>query len=162
MRVFLLKKYSLVFGVIIATSCFLIGNKAVFAHTAKGVTEVTFVPNPATLVDGPDVMITTTTTSEVHPEKVDAGRVRLQIATDGVGNPVASADNVKWVTLVPPGKKKPTAGITNYAADLQNLNGGTIVCTDGQTVGFRALYVTGGGKHKVRTHKSAAVDLMIN
>jgi hypothetical protein len=162
MKTFLLKKHSLVFGAIIAASCFLVGNNTVFAHTAKGTTEVTIVPSPATLVDGDDVTITTTTTSADHPEKVDAGRISLQIATDGLGNPVASADNVQWVTLVPPGKKNPSLGITTFSANLQSLNGGTIVCTSGTTVGFRAQYVTGGGRHKVGTHKSAAVDLVIN
>ncbi|MFO0794784.1 MAG: hypothetical protein U0586_12085 [Candidatus Brocadiaceae bacterium] len=128
------------------------GGKSVLAHTAKGITEITIVPNPITLVDGADVTITTTTTSVDHPEKVDAGRISIQIATDGAGNPVASTDNVNWVTLVPTGKKKPSAGITSYAADLQSLNGGTIVCSLGTTVGFRAQYVTGGGKHEVGTH----------
>jgi hypothetical protein len=123
------------------------------ADGAAGITTITFSANPAVLVPGDDVTITTTTTSAEHPEQVDAGKVTIQLATDGVGNPVPAASVVTWVSLNAPGQS-PSGGITNLALDLDTLG-----FVPGTVGGFRAHYVTGGGAHRVETHFAAAVDL---
>jgi hypothetical protein len=125
------------------------------AKNLPGTTVVTFSANPITLVAGPDVTVTTTTTSTASQQDIDKGKVKIQIATDGLGNPVPAEAVVTWVTVNPKGQK-PVAGVTNLAVDLDNYS-----VTAGMTVGFRAHYVTGGGKNHVETHFSAGANLVV-
>ncbi|UCD51517.1 MAG: hypothetical protein JSW27_02575 [Phycisphaerales bacterium] len=128
------------------------------ATTYDGTTVVTFSANPATLSGDstPDVTITTTTTaSGGSPDLIDAGKVVIQLATDGIGNPVPAASVVDWVALNAPGQN-PTSGVTSLDVDLDSLG-----FVPGTVAGFRAHYVTGGGKDKVDTHFSDPVDLAV-
>jgi len=128
----------------------------VLAETYDGVTTVTFSVNPATLSGDatPDVTITTTTTAPgASQEVIDDGKVTIQLATDGAGNPVPAADVVTWVALNAPGQN-PVGGVTTLPVDLEALG---FVCDT--VAGFQAHYVTGGGKDKVGQHKSDPVDL---
>jgi len=121
-----------------------------------GTTIVTFSANPATLSgdSAPDVTITSTTTASGAPEAlIDAGKVVIQLATDGAGNPVPAASVVTWVALNAPGQN-PASGVTTLDVDLDALG---FIC--GTVAGFRAHYVTGGGQDKVDTHFSTPVDL---
>ena len=136
----------------------------VFADGAAGTTTVAFSSNPAALSGSatPDVTITTTTTSAGHPDQVDAGAVTVQVATDGIGNLVSSSyvGSITWVGLNSPGQN-PSGGVTSLALDLDGLLA-TYGAVAPITVAFRTHYVTGGGSHRVNTHFSAAVDLVIN
>ncbi len=150
-----LKKCLLLAMLALSTIIVLTVSVPVLAHGAAGTTTVAFSANPATLSGDstPDVTITTTTTSAEHPEKVDEGKVTIQLATDGAGNPVPAASVVTWVVLNAPGQT-PVSGVTTLNVDLDALG---FVC--GTVGGFRAHYVTGGGQHKVETHFSVPVDL---
>jgi hypothetical protein len=128
----------------------------VLAVTYTGTTTLTFSANPANLSgdSAADVTITTTTTAAGAPQAlIDAGKVMIQLATDGLGNPVPAGSVVAWVALNAPGQN-PVSGITTLDVDLDALG---FVC--GTVGGFRAHYVTGGGQNKVDTHFSAPVDL---
>jgi hypothetical protein len=141
---------------------------AAFAHGAEGTTTLSFSSNPATLVAGPDVTITTHTSSAEHPEKVDDGKIHVFIATDGAGNPVACADVVVWVRIDAAitgggGGLTLTGGETALNVDLDSLSSLGLDLSDvacGDNICFRAQYVTGGGQHKVNTHFSEPVTLM--
>jgi hypothetical protein len=160
-------KCAVLAGGIVVLSLLLTSGPAL-ADTLPGTTTVTFSSNPATLVVGDDVTITTTTTAPSHSPSppttatlIDAGKVTIELATDGSGNPVPAASVVTWVALNAPGQN-PVGGITNLSLDLDNLSAlglGLNNFTPGTTGGFRAHYVTGGGQHKVDTHFSPAVDL---
>ena len=119
----------------------------------NGSTIISFSSNPAPLVPGNDVTITTTTSSLTQPTHIDEGRVTIQLATDALGVPVPAGSVVTWVSLNPPGQN-PVGGVTTLDVDLDAL--GFLPGTIG---GFRAHYVTGGGSNHVDTHFSAAVDL---
>ena len=128
------------------------------AKPIPGSTTLVFSDNPAVLSgDGsPDVTITTTTTSTASQPVIDAGKVMIELATDGFPfyNPVPAASVVDWVALNAPGQL-PSTGVTTLDVDLDALGfvGGTVG-------GFRAHYVTsGGGGDKVATHTSDPVDL---
>jgi len=124
--------------------------------TYPGTTILDFSDNPAILSgDGAiDVTITTTTTATgALQELIDDGRVTIQLATDGLGNPVPAAEVVDWIALNAPGQN-PVIGVTTLDVDLDVLG---FDC--GTVGGFRAHYVTGGGRDKVGTHFSDAVDL---
>jgi len=126
--------------------------------TYSGTTVVSFSANPATLSEDsdPDVTVTTTTTATGAPQAlIDAGKVMIQLATDGSGNPVPAGPGVTWVVLNAPGQN-PVSGVTTLDVDLDALG---FVC--GTVAGFRAHYVTGGGSNKVDTHFSAPVDLTV-
>lgn len=128
------------------------------AVTYDGTTVVAFSANPATLSgdNTPDVTITTTTTAPgASPGLIDAGKVVIQLATDGIGNPVPAASVVTWEALNAPGQT-PTGGVTSLDVDLDALG-----FVPGMVGGFRAHYVTGGGRDKVNTHFSEPVDLVI-
>ncbi len=130
---------------------------ALAAPLPNGSTILTFSVNPATLSgdSAVDVTITTTTTSSVGQPYIDQGKVKIEVATDGLGNPVPAASVVLWVALNNPGTQ-PTSGVVNLGVDLDALG-----CEPGTFVGFQAHYITGGGSTKVDTHFSAAVDLEI-
>jgi hypothetical protein len=123
----------------------------------NGSTVLTFSDNPATLSGDAtdDVTITTTTTSSLGQPYIDEGKVMIEVATDGLGNPVPTASVVLWVALNDPGTQ-PSGGVVNLGVDLDALG-----CIPGTFVGFRAHYITGGGSPKVDTHFSAPVDLEI-
>ena len=126
------------------------------AETFDGSTILEFWDNPAVLsADATiDVTITTTMTATGASQAlIDDGRVTIQLATDGDGNPVPAADVVDWVALNAPGQN-PATGVTTLDVDLDDLG---FIC--GTVGGFRAHYVTGGGRHKVGTHFSDPVDL---
>lgn len=79
----------------------------------------------------------------------------IELATDGVGNPVPAASSVvTWVALNSPGVNPDGSGVTTLDVDLDAVK---FVC--GTVGGFRAHYVTGGGSNKVGTHFSTPVDL---
>jgi hypothetical protein len=130
---------------------------AVAAPQLNGSTVLTFSVNPATLSGDAtvDVIVTTTTTSSAGQPYIDQGKVMIEVATDGLGNPVPTASVVLWVALNDPGTQ-PSGGVVNLGVDLDALG-----CIPGTFVGFRAHYITGGGSPKVDTHFSAAVDLEI-
>jgi hypothetical protein len=123
--------------------------------TPNGSTQISFSANPATLSgdSATDVTITTTTTSSAGQPYIDEGKVIIELATDGSGNPVPAASVVLWVALNDPGQI-PVNGNTTLDLDIDGLG-----FIDGMIGGFRAHYVTGGGKTKVDTHFSAPVDL---
>ena len=125
--------------------------------TYEGVTVLTFSANPATLSgdSAPDVTITTTTTTPPGGESlIGEGKVMIELATDGLGNPVpASTVGIVWVALNDPGQN-PVNGVTTLDVDLDGLG-----FVDGTVGAFRAHYVTGGGQNKVGTHFSEPVDL---
>jgi hypothetical protein len=134
----------------------LAGAQPALADGAAGTTTVSFSANPVSICEpdaAPDVTISTLTTSAGHPEEVDNGKVTIQMATDGLGNPVPCGPGVTWVALNAPGQS-PVAGVTSLAVDLDGLG-----VSAGDTVGFRAHYVTGGGSHRVDTHFAACADL---
>jgi len=142
---------------------FFLASGPVLADAVSGTTAVTFSSNPVTLVPGNDVTITTTTTStDVHTSPpttaalIDAGKVTIEMATDGLNNPVPAASVVSWVGLNAPGVN-PVAGVTSLAVDLDSL--GFVPGTKG---GFRAHYVgvnINPGAHRISTHSSPGVDL---
>src|SRR5574341_1345544 len=119
MKALLLKKRSLIFGAIVAASFFLVGNRAVLAHTGVGSTTLVLTQNTAGTVlststclnlsgdTGLDLTCTTSTSTTLHTDQIDDGRVNIQIATDGVivyGTPntvnaVPSGDIGLWVTI---------------------------------------------------------------
>ncbi len=111
----------------LAAFLFAMGGSLLWAHGAPGTTTVSFSSNPATLVAGNDVTISTLTTSTGHPEKVDDGKVAIQLATDGTGNPVPAASVVTWVALNAPGQN-PSSGVTNLAVDLFAVCAGCTTC----------------------------------
>ena len=130
----------------------------VSAATYVGTTTISFSANPAILSGGsdPDVTITTTTTApEATQALIDAGKVTIQLATDGAGNPVPAASVNTWVALMP-NNVNPVNGVVTWNVDLDGLG-----FVPGTTGGFRAHYVTGGGKYKVGTHFSDAADLTV-
>lgn len=130
---------------------------AVMAETFDGSTILEFSDNPCTLSGDstPDVTITTTTTAEgATAELISEGKVMIELATDGIGNPVPAASAVTWVALNDPGVNPDEFGVTTLDVDLDALG---FVC--GTVGGFRAHYITGGGKDKVGTHFSEEVDL---
>lgn len=142
----------------------------VSADTAAGTTTIAFSSNPATLSGSaaPDVTITSTTTAGSHVDKIDEGKVIIEVATDnpteGAGNLVSSSyvGTIYWDPLNDPGQNPSGASHeTSLALDLDGLLA-TYGAVAPITVAFRAHYVTGGGPHKVGTHFSAAVDLVIN
>ena len=141
---------------VLSTTIVLAAPAPVLAVTYTGTTTLTFSANPANLSgdSAADVTITTTTTAAGAPQAlIDAGKVMIQLATDGLGNPVPAGSVVAWVALNAPGQN-PVSGITTLDVDLDALG---FVC--GTVGGFRAHYVTGGGRDKVDTHFSAPVDL---
>jgi len=164
------KKSVVVFAALgLVLSC-IFGARNAFADGAAGQTVIAFSPDPAALVAGNDVTITTTTTSSGHPEKVDSGKIHIQIATDGAGNPVPSGLNVLWVRIdaaitgPPGGGLTLVNGVASLGVDLDALNTlglGLNNPSCGDVVGFRAQYVTGGGQHRVETHFSSGFDLAI-
>jgi hypothetical protein len=129
----------------------------VSAATYVGTTTISFSANPATLSGGsaPDVTITTTTAAEPEAtqDMIDDGKVTIQLATDGAGNPVPTASVNTWVALMP-NNVNPVNGVVTWNVDLDGLG-----FVPGTTGGFRAHYVTGGGSDKVGTHFSDAADL---
>lgn len=155
---------------VVATALIIASGPILLAHGAEGTTTISFSANPATLVSGPDVILTTHTTSAGHPEKVDDGKIHIFIATDGSGKPVACTEVVEWVRIDAAvtgggGGQTVTAGETTLSLDLENLSSlaldpvlNDVAC--GDTVCFRAQYVTGGGQHKVNTHYSDPANLM--
>lgn len=130
---------------------------AVMAETFEGSTILEFSDNPANLSgdSSPDVTITTTTTAEgASAALISEGKVMIELATDGSGNPVPAASVDTWVALNDPGVNPDEYGVTTLEVDLDALG---FVC--GTVGGFRAHYVTGGGRDKVGTHFSDEVDL---
>jgi hypothetical protein len=126
------------------------------AATYSGTTTIEFSANPATLSgdNTTDVTITTNTTATGASQAlIDAGKVTIQLATDGSGNPVQAASVDTWVALNSPGQN-PVNGVTTLDIDLDALG-----FVSGTVGGFRAHYVTGGGPDKVGTHFSDPVDL---
>src|SRR5574341_1483829 len=121
MTALLLKKRSLIFGAIVAASFFLVGNRAVLAHTGVGTTNLFLYQLPAGNIllnntdsclnlsgsTAPDVACLAVTTTTLHTDQINEGRVNIQIATDGVivyGTPntvnaVPSGDIGLWVTV---------------------------------------------------------------
>ena len=140
----------------------------VAADTAAGTTTIAFSSNPATLSGSAaaDVTISTTTTAGSHVDKIDEGKVIIEVATDnpteGAGNLVSSSyvGTIYWDPLNDPGQS-PSSGATSLPLDLDGLLA-TYGAVAPITVAFRAHYVTGGGSHKIDTHFSSAVDLVIN
>ncbi len=131
----------------------------VLATNYAGTTTLVFSANPATLSGDstPDVTITTTTTAPgASAALISAGKIMIELATDELGNPVPAASVVAWVALNDPGVSPDESGVTTLAVDLDALG---FVC--GTVGGFRAHYVTGGGKDKVDTHFSDEVDLTV-
>ncbi|HXK59353.1 MAG TPA: hypothetical protein PLP42_05600 [Acidobacteriota bacterium] len=159
---------SLIALAVICSALIIASGLAVLAHSAEGTTTLSFSSNPATLVTGPDVTITTRTLSDEHPEKVDDGKIQISIATDGAGNPVGCSEVVSWVridaAILGGGGGLPlTGGETTLSVDLDNLSSlgldlNNVAC--GDVVCFRAHYVTGGGRDKVETHFSETATLM--
>lgn len=134
----------------------LAGAQPTLAHTGVGTTTVSFSINPVSLCvpdAAADVIISTLTTTTAHPEEIGNGKVTIQYAKDILGNAVPCEDAVGWVSLNSPGQN-PVLGVTTLAVDLDALG-----VTSGDTVGFRAHYVTGGGSDKVDTHFSACANL---
>ena len=125
-----------------------------------------FSDNPATLSGDSttDVTITTTTISDGGAALISAGKVMIELATDGTvldaelkpigGNPVPSADVVYWMALNAPGANPDGSGVTTLDVDLDVLG---FDC--GTVGGFRAHYIPGGRSDKVAEHKSDEVDL---
>ncbi|UCD30158.1 MAG: hypothetical protein JSV03_06725, partial [Planctomycetota bacterium] len=151
------KKHSLIL-LLSVTLVLLMTSVLIADKPIPGSTTLVFSVNPATLSgdSAPDVTITTTTTSAASQPVIDAGKVMIELATDGLPfyNPVPAASVVTWVALNAPGQN-PATGITTLDVDLDALGfvGGTVG-------GFRAHYVTGGGGgDKVATHTSDPVDL---
>jgi hypothetical protein len=128
---------------------------ALAAAPVPGSTTISLFPNPATLSgdSATDVTITTTTTSSAGQPYIDEGKVTIQLATDGSGNPVPAASVVTWVALNSPGQS-PASGVTTLDVDLDGLG-----FVSGTAGGFQAHYVTGGGSTKVAEHFSDPVDL---
>ncbi len=155
---------------VIGSALIIASGQIVLAHGAEGTTTLSFSSNPATLVSGPDVTLTTHTSSQDHPEKVDDGKIHIFIATDGSGNPVACSEVVEWVRIDAAitgggGGLALTGGETTLSVDLDSLSSldldpvlSNVDC--GNSVCFRALYITGGGQHKVKTHSSDPATLM--
>jgi hypothetical protein len=141
----------------IAALCLALTTAGTVLAAPNGSTVLTFSVNPATLSgdSAADVTITTTTTSSVGQSYIDEGKVMIEVATDGLGHPVPAAEVVLWVALNDPGSS-PTGGVFAFDVDLDALG-----CVPGTFVGFRAHYITGGGRTHVDTHFSAAVDLEI-
>ena len=136
------------------------------APPIPGNTTLGFSDNPATLSGDstPDVTITTTTTSAGGAALISAGKVMIELATDGTvldaelnpigGNPVPSSEVVYWMALNAPGENPDGSGVTMLDVDLDALG---FDC--GTVGGFRAHYIPGGGSDKVAEHKSDEVDL---
>ena len=144
-------------GGVIALLMMLAGGPAFAAQSLNGSTAITFSSNPATLSgdSATDVTITSTTTSTESASVISAGKVVIQLATDGVGNPVPAGSVVTWVDLNAPGQNPDGSGQTSLAVDLDGLG-----FVPGTVGGFRAHYVTGGNSPHVDTHFSLAVDLV--
>jgi len=91
----------------------------------------------------------------------------IELATDGLGNPVPAGPGVVWGALNSPGQNPDASGVTEYDLDLDNvvvqIDGQPVVIefTCGTVAGFQAHYVTGGGNTKVATHFSEPVDLTV-
>jgi hypothetical protein len=156
---------TVLFGLTLTVAVMVLMAGPALAATFTGSTTLGFSANPATLSgdSDPDVTITTTTTAPGGNGCIDQGKVMIELATDGTlldgdsnpigGNPVPSSEVVYWLALNDPGQY-PSGGITNLSVDLDGLG-----FVSGTTGGFRAHYVTGGGKDKVGTHFSDPVDL---
>lgn len=159
-----------VFYILMTTLLALAVAGPVSADTAAGTTTLAFSSNPATVSGSAaaDVTITTTTSAGSHTDKIDDGKVIIEVATDnateGAGNLVSSsyAGTIYWDPLNAPGQNPSGASHeTSLALDLDGLLA-TYGAVAPITVAFRAHYVTGGGSHKIDTHFSSAVDLVIN
>lgn len=130
------------------------------ASTCTGTTNLSFSANPVSLVSGPDVTISTTTSATgdsscANSTTIDQGRVTIQYATSDGFTPVPASRANTWVSLNAPGQN-PVNGSTSLAVDLD-----TIGAVAGSVIGFRAHYVTGGRPDKVETHFSGAMDLQV-
>jgi hypothetical protein len=142
---------------------------------ANAQTSIAFNPNPANLVPGTDVTITTTTTSTgidplITTAIIDEGKVAIQVATDGLGNLVPSAPGVTWVDLDLLGEKSPSGGVASFPIDLNNISSlsstvlinPTCPAFDQKLIGFRAHYITGGGMVHADTHFSPGASVTIS
>lgn len=121
-----------------------------------GTTSLALSCNPCTLGPGVDLVITTTTTAPGHEDLIDDGKVDVEYATDGVGNPVPAASVVSWVAVLPNNQTPDSDGKTFHNIDLDAL--GFVVGTVG---GFRAHYKPGSGPDKIGTHFSLTIDVTI-
>jgi hypothetical protein len=150
------KKVLLLAILMLSTVIVLGAPRPVLAATYTGTTVLTFSANPATLSGDstPDVTITTATTSSGGAALISAGKVMIELATDGSGNPVPAGPSVIWVAINAPGVNPDEFGVTTLDVDLDVLG---FDC--GTVGGFRAHYVTGGGQDKVGEHMSDPVDL---
>jgi hypothetical protein len=139
-------------------------------------TTISFDNNPAQLVAGTDVTITTTTTPTgvdpaITPAVIAQGKVALQVATDGAGNLVPSAPGVTWVDLNLLGQQNPNlSGDASFPIDLDNISSlsttglinPTCPAFDQKLIGFRAHYITGGGMVHADSHFSPGASVTIS
>src|ERR1043165_2510857 len=74
---------------------------------------------------GPDVCVVTNTTSSLGQPYIDQGRVQLEIATDGLGNPVPNSyPTITWVRVdnFGGGGQNPTGGLCTFPVNLDDLS----------------------------------------
>ncbi|WP_432474752.1 hypothetical protein [Amphritea sp. HPY] len=137
---------------------------SVFVHadTLSGSTSIVSLPaSPVKLEVGNDLTLTSTTIAPEHSPSppttqslISEGKVTFLLATDGSGNPVPANAVVDWVDLMPKKLAPDGSGQTSIDVDLDALG-----FVAGTTGGFRAHYVTGGGRDKVGTHFSDPIDI---
>ena len=115
------------------------------------------------------VTVDTSTTATVGQPYIDQGKIHLSIWVNASGVPVPYVDGATgaWVRVDQAGGGKTVvAGATSTLVDLDSLATTfapaiTASAECGDTVTFRAQYVTGGGPTKVDTHTSLPTDFAI-
>jgi hypothetical protein len=146
----------LAFGVFLALAMLLVLPVVALADGLDTIPTIEVSPNP--VAAGTDVTLTSTltwTSTALH----SGGTLKIQeCKSGGVGVAASNCDPLgpgSWTDLATiggsPSATSPFSGAVTF--DTTGLGGSTI--------GFRTLFVTGGGSHRLSTSQSAGTDLVI-